>query len=205
MSSSSTSPNDILPFSIIKKLSYTLVPYYSTIVNFSLYTSNFPTIFKHALVTPLLKKSNLDCSNLSNYRPISKLPMLSKIIEKFVSIQIRYLMSNDLYNIFQNVYRPGHSTETTLIQLTNNIIGYLDDSEQSHLLLLDTSAAFDSLDHNILISRLRSIGFNGSALNWLILYLADRTYSIHIKNVYSPNESLIYRVPQGSLMGPYYL
>ena len=155
------------------------MPHYCSIVNFSLYTSNFPTIFKHALVTTLLKKSNLDCSNLSNYRPISKLPMLSKIIEKVVSKQIReYLMINDLYDGFQNAYRPGHSTETTLIKLTNDIIGYLDDSEHAQLLLLDLSAAFDSLDHNILISRLRSIGFNGAALNWLISYLSNRTYSI---------------------------
>ena len=179
------------------------MPHYCSIVNFSLYTSNFPTIFKHALVTPLLKKSNLDCSNLSNYRPISKLPMLSKIIEKVVSKQIReYLMINDLYDDFQNAYRPGHSTETTLIKLTNDIIGYLDDSEHAQLLLLDLSAAFDSLDHNILISRLRSIGFNGAALNWLISYLSNRTYSIYIKGIYSPNESLIYGVPQGSVLGP---
>ena len=67
MSSSSTSPNDILPRSLIKKLSYILVPHYCSIISFSLYTYNCPTIFKHVLVTPLLKKSNLDCSNLSNY------------------------------------------------------------------------------------------------------------------------------------------
>ena len=77
MLSSLTSPNDILPLSLIKKLSYILVLYYCSIVNFSLYTSACPTIFKYALVTPLLKKSNLDCSTLSNYRPISKLPMYS--------------------------------------------------------------------------------------------------------------------------------
>ena len=77
-----------------------------------------------------------------------------------------------------------------------------DDSEHAQLLLLDLSAAFDSLDHNILISRLRSIGFNGAALNWLISYLSNRTYSIYIKGIYSPNESLIYGVPQGSVLGP---
>ena len=114
--------------------------------------------------------------------------MLSKIIEKVVSKQIReYLMINDLYDDFQNAYRPGHSTETTLIKLTNDIIGYLDDSEHAQLLLLDLSAAFDSLDNNILISRLRSIGFNGAALNWLISYISDRKYSIYIKGIYSPN------------------
>ena len=111
-------------------------------------------------------------------------------------------MINDLYDDFQNAYRPGHSTETTLIKLTNDIIGYLDDSEHAQLLLLDLSAAFDSLDHNILISRLRSIGFNGAALNWLISYLSNRTYSIYIKGIYSPNEYLIYGVPQGSVLGP---
>ena len=108
--------------------------------------------------------------------------MLSKIIEKVFSKQIReYLMINDLYDDFQNTYRPGHSTKTTLIKLTNYIIGYLDDSEHAKLLLLDLSAAFYSLDHNIRISRVRSIGFNGAALNWLISYLSDRTYMFYIE------------------------
>ena len=81
--------------------------------------------------------------------------MPSKIIDKVVSKQIReYIMINDLYEYFQNTYRLGNSTETTLIKLTNDIIGYLDDSEHSQLLLLDLSAAFDSLYHNILIYRL---------------------------------------------------
>ena len=129
--------------------------------------------------------------------------MLSKIIEKIVSKQIReYLMINDLFDDFQNGYRQGYSTETTLIKLTNNIIGYLDDSEHAQLLLLDLSAAFYSLDHNILISRLISIGFNGAALNWLISYISDRTYSIYILNIYSPNESLRYGIPQGSVLCP---
>ena len=167
ISSSSTSPNDILPLSLIKKLSYILEPNYCSIVNFSLYTSNFFTIFKHALVTPLLKKSNLECSNVSHYRHISKLPMLNKIIEKVVSKQIiEYLMINDLYDDFQNAYQPGNSTEMALIKLTNEIIGYLDDYEHAQLLLLDLSSAYDSLDQNILIYRLRSIGFNGAALHW---------------------------------------
>ena len=103
--SSSNNPNDILRLSLFKK---TLL-YYSGVllsfVNFSLYNSNFSILFKHALVTPSLKKSNLDCSNLSNYRSISKLPILSKVIEKVVSKQIReYLMIHDLYDDFQNAY-----------------------------------------------------------------------------------------------------
>ena len=122
--------------------------------------------------------------------------MLITISKKVVSKQIgEYLMINDLYDYFQNSYRPGHSTETTLIKLTNDIIGYLDDSEHAQLLLLDLSAAFDSLDHNILISRLNSIGFNGTALHWLISYISSRTYSIYIKGIYSPNEFLRYGVP----------
>ena len=85
------------------------------------------------------------------------------------------------------------------------MIGYLDDSEHAQLLILDLSAAFDSLDHNILISRLRSIGFNGAALNWLISYISDRTYTIYITVIYSPTESLRYGVPRGTigyLLGP---
>ena len=109
-------------------------------------------------------------------------------------------MINDVYNGFQNAYRTGNSTETILIKLTNDIIGYVDDSEHALLLLIDLSSAFVSLDH-ILMSRIRSIGCNAVTQNCLINYLSDRTYFLY-KGIYSPNESLIYGVPQRSVLGP---
>ena len=82
-------------------------------------------------------KSNLYCSNLSKYRSISKLPMLCKMIGNFASKQMReYLMINYLYDDFQDAYRPGHCTETTLIKLTNHIIGYLEDYDMRSYFLL---------------------------------------------------------------------
>ena len=180
----STSPSDSIPISLIKKLAPILAPYYCSIVNFSLYSSIFPDVFKHAEITPLLKKkTNLDCNKLSNYRPISQLPLLSKIIEKIVCRQIiEYLLFHNLFDEYQNAYRPGHSTETTLLKISDDILKYLDNSDSVQLILLDLSCAFDSLDHSIIIDRIKSIGFTGSSLDWIISYLSNRTYSINIKN-----------------------
>ena len=202
-SSTSTSPSDSIPISLIKKRAPILAPYYCSIVNFSLYSSIFPDVFKHAEITPLLKKTNLDCNKLSNYRPISQLPLLSKIIEKIVSRQIiEYLLFHNLFDEYQNAYRPGHSTETTLLKISDDILKYLDNSDSVQLILLDLSCAFDSLDHSILIDRIKSIGFTGSSLDWIISYLSNRTYSINIKGLYSPIGKLRYGVPQGSVLGP---
>ena len=194
-SSTSTSPSDSIRISLIKKLAPILAPYYCSIVNFSLYSSIFPDVFKHAEITPLLKKTNLDCNKLYNYRPISQLPLLSKIIEKIVSRQIiEYLLFHNLFDEYKNAYRPGHSTETTLLKISDDILKYLDNSDSVQLILLDFSCAFDSLDHSILIDRIKSIGFTGSSLDWIISYLSNRTYSINIKGLYSPMGKLRYGV-----------
>ena len=106
-----------------------------------------------------MKKTNLDCNKLSNYRPISQLPLLSKIIEKIVSRQIiDYLLFHNLFDEYQNSYRLGHSTETTLLKISDDILKYLDNSDSVQLILLDLSCAFDSLDHSILIDRIKSLG-----------------------------------------------
>ena len=127
-----------------------------------------------------MKKTNLDCNKLSNYRPISKLPLLSNIIEKIVSRQIiEYLLFHNLFDEYQNAYRPGHSTETTLLKFADDILKYLDNYDSVQLILLDLSCAFDSLDHSILIDRIKSIGFTGSSLDWIISYLSNRTYLVY--------------------------
>ena len=150
-----------------------------------------------------MKKTNLDCNKLSNYRPISQLPLLSKIIEKIVSRQIiEYLLFHNLFDEYQNAYRPGHSTETTLLKISDDILKYVDNSDSVQLILLDLSCAFDSLDHSIIIDRITSIGFTGSSLDWIISYLSNRTYYINIKGLYSPIGKLRYGVPQGSVLGP---
>ena len=123
---------------------------------------------KTAIVKPLLKKPSLDKNLLKNYRPISNLPFLSKILEKVVLHKLlSHLQENNLSNPFQSAYRAGCSTETVLLRIVNDILSALDNDNISVLLLLDLSAAFDALDHQILLSRLNSVfGIQSTALQW---------------------------------------
>ena len=115
---------------------------------------------------------------------------------------IIYILFHNLFDEYQYTYRPGHITETTLLKISDDILKYLDNSDFVQLILLDLSFAYDSLDHSIIIDRIKSIGFTGSSLDWIIYYLSNRTYSINIKGLYSPIGKLRYGVPQGSVLGP---
>ena len=124
----------------------------------------------------MLKKPSLDKNLLKNYRPISNLPFLSKILEKVVLHKLlSHLQANNLSNPFQSAYRAGHSTETILLRVVNDILSALDNDNISILLLLDLSAAFDTIDHQILLSRFYSLfGIKSTALKWFKSYLSDR-------------------------------
>ncbi len=127
------------------------------VVNASLLSRIFPNSLKTAVVKPLLKKCNLDNTMLSNYRPISNLPFIGKIIEKVVFNQLnKYLNSNGYLDNFQSGIRAHHSTETALINIINDIRLNSDTGKLMVLVLLDLSAAFDTVDHNILLQRLEN-------------------------------------------------
>ena len=116
-----------------------------TNINTSLTTGFVPRDLKTPVVKPLLKKPSLDKNLLKNYRPISNLPFLSKIREKVVLHKIlSHLQENNLSNPFQSTYRAGHSTETVLLRIVNDILSALDNDNISVLLLLNLSAAFDT-------------------------------------------------------------
>ncbi len=134
-----------------------------TVYNASLLSGTFPNSLKTAVVKPLLKKSNLDNTMSSNYRPISNLPLIGKIIEKVVFNQLnKYLNSNGYLDNFQSGFRAHHSTDTQLIKIINDIRLNSDTGKKSVLVLLDLSAAFDSVNHNILLQRLKTgSGFLG--------------------------------------------
>ena len=151
-SPSKTCSLDPCPTHIVKQCIDILLPSLTKLVNLSLKNSIFPNPFKQAIVTPLLKKSTLSKEDLKSYRPVSGLSFLSKLVERIVAAQIRsHMDSHDLGNTFQSAYKLGHSTETALLCIKNEIHFSLSKGMPTALVLLDLSAAFDTIDHDTLL------------------------------------------------------
>ncbi|CAJ1082756.1 hypothetical protein KUCAC02_009465 [Xyrichtys novacula] len=201
---SSTCCLDILPTGFFKTVSNCMASDLLQIVNMSLLSGVFPQALKTAVIKPLLKKSNLDNSVMNNYRPISNLPFLSKIIEKAAFQQLHnFLVLNNCFDVFQSGFRLHHSTETALIKVFNDIHLNSDNGKISVLVLLDLSAAFDTVDHSILLDRLENwVGLSGTVLNWFASYLKDRDYFVSLGNYTSERTKMTCGVPQGSILGP---
>lgn len=173
-------------------------------MNASLQSACVPECHKKAIVTPLLKKDNLDANNLKNFRPVSNLPFISKILEKVVAKQLVIHMSNNnMQDSQQSAYRAGHSTESALIKVKSDIDTALGEGDGILLLLLDLSAAFDTVDHLLLLERLeRLLGVTGDAKRWIHSYLTSRSQMVSIGNAQSEAVALTTGVPQGSVLGP---
>jgi exonuclease III len=197
---------DPIPTWLLKEFCDPLAPVISQIINLSLQTGYLPSSMKKALVTPLLKKLTLDKECLKNYRPVSNLAFVSKLIEKACLKQLSGHMSkHHLHTRFQSAYQPLHSTETALLKIQNDLLISLDGSKGIMLLLLDLSAAFDTIDHDVLLSRLKSrIGVEGTVLQWFTSYLSERSQVIYIDGKSSTQCCILkYGVPQGSVAGPF--
>ena len=200
----STCPLDPIPTRFFKTIFDSVSMDILSIVNHSLSSGLFPSALKTALVRPILKKNGLDPSVPSNFRPISNCPFLSKILEKIVFKQLNdFLVSNNSFDIFQSGFRSHHSTETALVKVINDLRMNTDSRKLSVLVLLDLSAAFDTVDHDILIERLENwIGLSGPVLNWFRTYLTDREYFVALGDHNSGNIRMTCGVPQGSILGP---
>ena len=174
------------------------------LINDSLENGFFPDSLKSAVIKPLLKKTTLDQNDFKNYRPVSNLSFLSKVLERVVLDQLfEYLNQNNLLSPNQSAYRPRHSTETALIKVTNDILTSLDQGDVTVLSLLDLSSAFDTLDHSILFNVMQNdFSITDTVLNWFKSYLTCRYQSVNICNSFSNPNSLKYGVPQGSVLGP---
>ena len=195
---------DPLPAWVLQASAQQLAPYVTLIENASLSSGLFPTSFKRATVTPVLKKASLDRFQPKNYRPISNLSFLSKLLERVVASQLsEHLALHDLLPVCQSAYRPGHSTETALVKILADIATFVDSGHLAVLLLLDLSSAFDTVDHDILLCRLgSSFGLCETALTWCRSYLSGRSQIVTVGNNSGSVVNLLHGVPQGSVLGP---
>ena len=181
-----------------------MLPFLTRLCNASVQSGCLPTSQKTAMVTPRLKKSGLDPAAVQNYRPISNLPFMSKVIEKLILAQLsRYLAANNLFPDYQSGFRRHHSTETAILRVLSDIYAAIDRDQVSLLALLDVSAAFDTVDHSILLERLSmSYGLSGMAFTWLESYITGRVQVIHVGGRQSTLATVYFGVPQGSVLGP---
>ncbi|KAK3567283.1 hypothetical protein QTP86_016142 [Hemibagrus guttatus] len=198
-----TCPLDPIPSAMLQTISPDLLPFITTVINGSLTSGHVPTAFKKARVIPILKKPALDPSDISNYRPVSLLSFLSKILERVVCNQLSdYLMQNNLHDPNQSGFKAAHSTETALLAVTEKLHAARSAKLSSVLILLDLSAAFDTVNHKTLLSTLRSLGICGTAWEWFASYLDGRSYQVTWKGLTSAPCRLSTGVPQGSVLGP---
>ena len=196
-------PLDPIPTSLLKKSKHVLAPIITSIINTSLSTSTVLSEMKIGMITPLLKKKGLE-TVFKNYRPVSNLPYISKLEGKVVANRLlEHVSKHNLDDPLQSAYKKGHSTESALLRVKNDLLMGMDNQQVGLLILLDLSAAFDTIDHDIMLDRLESyIGVSGKPLAWFQSYLTDRTQFVSIQGTYSSKCNISFGVPQGSVLGP---
>jgi hypothetical protein len=196
-----TSAADPLPTSVLKQIVDVIAPYIVELFNRSLSIGHFPAVYKDAFITPVIKKPGLDTADPSSFRPISNLSVMSKLFERLAASQlIGYLETADLLPSLQSGFRPRHSAETAVLHVLSDILAAVDRGDVAALALLDLSAAFDTVDHDILVQRLQtSYGIKGNALQWFRSYLHGRQQSVRRGSKSSKPVTVICGVPQGSV------
>ena len=165
---------DPFPSRLLVRHHLEVVPIITQIANASLTHGEFTSQLKTALIHPLLKNPGIDCI-FRNYRPISNLPFLSKLIKGIVCNQItQYTGTTGMAEKFQSAYRAFHSTETALIKVKDDILRAIDNQRITCLILLDLSAAFDTVSHPLLLNRLKHcFGIQGTVLRWFRSYMTN--------------------------------
>ena len=187
---------DGVPIFAIRSCLPTIAPHILHLINSSISSFTFPDAWKVAIATPIHKSG--DPSNPGNFRPISILSVLSKILEKVVCSQLSsYLITNHIISPSQYAYRPSHSTEDALLDIVGWAAGRIDVGDVTSLTLIDLSKAFDSVDHSLLLDKLEQYGVSSS---WFRSYLSCRSQLI--RGGSSTSLPLTHGVPQGSIVGP---
>ena len=173
----------------------------SALCNLSIISEKFPNPYKVAKLKPLYKKGSV--TDPCNYRPISLLPLISKVIEKVIHNQTStFLNSKNLLYNYQSGFRKKHSTDFCLSYLNDKILKGFDRGMMTGMILIDLQKAFDTIDHDVLLQKLYAIGFSKRIVNWFKSYLSNRSFKVNLGNNFSQPASVSCGVPQGSILGP---
>ena len=200
------SPEDPVPASLLKKADLEIfIPIWTKLVNLSLGEGSMDCL-KNGILIPLIKQLDdiVDKDNEKNYRPVTNLQFLGKLIERTVKKRLgEHMKEQNLDSDFEHGYKEGHSTETLLLKAVNDLLISCDKGLPSIIMMLDLSAAFDTIDQTRLLSILKEeIGIEGTALKWFTSYITGRTQRVKIRDAYSEIGYLIYGEAQGSVLGP---
>ena len=192
---------DGIPSRFIKDSAGSVTMPIAHIINLSIITGVVPDDLKSARVVPLFKKN--DNTETGNYRPVSILNIVSKVLERVVYDQFEsYLLQNKLIFEYQSGFRRGFSTSTCLTHLSDHIRFQIDKRNFTGMVLLDLQKAFDTVDHGVLLIKLEAIGLDADGLRWFRSYLSDRTQLVDVHGTCSSFANVTYGVPQGSILGP---
>ena len=198
-----TSPADPIPATMLNEIIDDLTPHILMIVNASLAAGSLEGL-KESIITPTLKKRNLDVSKLNNYRPIANIEFLSKLTEKVVLSRLNeHMEKNSLHIPQQFGYKKGHSTEHVILEIVDEVLIGFEKGTATLVTLLDLSAAFDTVDLEKLMQILENhIHTKGTALAWFRSFLFGRHQRVKIGSTTSNLLATKYGVPQGSVLGP---
>ena len=201
LKNSKSTGTDYIDTWVIKMVAADILAALTHIINLSISKSEFPMLWKHAKVVPLLKKG--DSLTPKNYRPVALLPIFSKILERVVFNQfVEYLDLNSLLHPNHHGSRHGHSTATALIQMYDRWVEEVENGDMVGVMMIDLSAAFDMVDHGLLLQKLEVFGLDNKAISWIESYLSNRCQSVFVDGCLSPPLAIECGVPQGSILGP---
>ena len=175
LNNTSSTGVDFIDAQTIKLVKHEIVAAVTRIINLSIQTSTFPSIYKHSQIIPLKKKPSLNDLECSSYRPVNLLPIAGKIVEKAVFNQLPlYLEENKLIHPNHHGGRKGHSTTTALVQMYNVWIEQMEEGKLVGIMMIDQSAAFDLCDHLLLVQKMKLLGVDENAACWMESYLSKK-------------------------------
>ena len=191
----------MIPSKLLKMAASIVAPSPSAVFTKSILTGIYPTEWKTARVTPVFKKSVK--SDLNNYRPISVIPVVSKVFEKIIYDQLyQYLNNNKLLSSCQSGFCSLHSTLTALLEAANSWSVNIDNGLMNGVVFIDLKEAFDTIDHEIILRKLSYFGADQATIKWFQSHLSDRTQRCNVNGSLSTTSTVTCGVPRGSILGP---